>query len=148
MENSPLPLEKELEPIFTEKLPAFPENIKDILVQVAPWLALIGGIIGVLSLLTALGATTVLSFGAFGNEHFSSPWYLWVGILWLGALTALCIISFKPLQNKEKKAWKYMYWLTLIGLVFNILSFSWISGLFSAFISFWILFQLKSRYTN
>lgn len=148
MENSPLPLEKELEPIFSEKLPAFPENIKDVLVQVAPWLALIGGIIGALSLITALGATTFLSFASFGNNHFTSPWYMWLGLFWLGALTVLSILAFKPLQNKERKAWNYMYWLTLIGLVFNLLSFNILSALIGAFISFWILFQLKSRYTN
>jgi len=57
METNTLPLEKELEPIFTKQLPAFPDNIKDLFVKIAPFLAIIGVVFGVFG----VGITTLLS---------------------------------------------------------------------------------------
>lgn len=149
MENTTLPLEKELEPIFTEKLPAFPENIKDILVQIAPWLALIGAIIGALSFVTLIGTGSFLTIISLGTTSYGgSTWAMWLGIISLGLMTVICGLAFKPLQNKERKAWTYMYWLSLVSFVLNILSGSIIAAIFGAFIGFWILFQVRSRYVN
>ncbi len=149
MENAALPLEKELEPIFTEKLPAFPDNIKDILVQIAPWGALIGAILGGLSFLTLMGAGSFLSFVNMGTGAYGgSTWAMWLGILSLGAITVLCALSFKPLQNKEKKGWNNMYYLSLISFVLNLFSGAYIGAIIGGFISFWILFQVKSRFSN
>jgi hypothetical protein len=147
METSTLPLEKELEPIFIDKLPAFPENIKDILVQIAPWLALLGAIIGALSFVTVLGAGSFVSFITIGTGAYGgSSWAMWVGLLSLAAVTYFCAMSFKPLQNKERKGWNNMYWLSLISFAMNILSGEIISAVIGAFIGFWILFQVRSRY--
>jgi uncharacterized BrkB/YihY/UPF0761 family membrane protein len=149
MENATLPLEKELEPIFTEKLPAFPENIKDILVQIAPWLALIGAIIGALSFVTLIGAGSFLTVISLGTTSYGgSTWAMWLGIISLGLMTVICGLAFKPLQNKERKAWNYMYWLSLVSFVLNLLSGSIFGAIFGAFIGFWILFQVRSRYIN
>ncbi|MES2794863.1 MAG: hypothetical protein V4683_02800 [Bacteroidota bacterium] len=149
MENQSLPLEKELEPIFTEKLPAFPENIKDLLVQVIPWLALLGAIFGALSFITLVGAGSFLSFINIGTGAYGgSLWAMWLGIISLGAITFFCAISFKPLKNMEKKGWNYMYYLSLISFVLNLLSGAIIGAIVGAFIGFWISFQVKARYVN
>ena len=148
MENQALPLEKELEPIFTEKLPAFPDNVKDILVQVAPWLALLSAILGGLSFLTLIGLGSFVSAVSIGVGAYGSTWQMWVSILALGAMAILGAMAFRPLQNKEKKGWNLMYWSTLISVASNILSFSFVAAIIGGFIGFWILFQLKSKYTN
>lgn len=148
METSTLPLEKELEPIFTEKLPAFPENIKDIFVQIAPWLALIGAILGALSFISLIGLGSFVTAVSVGVGAYGSTWQMWVSILALGAMAVFCAMAFKPLQNKQKKGWNLMYWSSLISFASSILTFNIIGALVGGFISFWILFQIKSRYSN
>jgi hypothetical protein len=148
MENAALPLEKELEPIFTEKLPAFPENIKDILVQLAPWLALIGAIMGLLAFVSLIGLGSFVSAVSIGVGAYGSTWQMWVSILALGATAVLCALAFKPLQNKERKGWNYMYYSSLISVASSVLSFNIIGAILSFVIGFWILFQVRSRYTN
>ncbi len=145
MENTPLPLEKELEPIFS-KFPAFPENIKDILVQIAPYLAGLIVVLGGLSILSIFGMGSALN--ALGANAYGSTWTMWLSIISLGASAFLSFMAFKPLQNKEKKGWNYMYYISLIGFVTNVISLNLFGALIGGLISFWILFQLKSRYTN
>ncbi len=143
MENTNLPLEKELEPIFS-KIPGMPENIKDLLVQIAPWLAGLIVVLGGLSLLSLIGlgsAANTLGFNAYG-----SAWNMWLSILAMGASAIICLLAFKPLQNKERKGWNYMYFTSLIGLAVNILSLNLFSAIIGGFISFYLLFQLKNRY--
>lgn len=147
MENASLPFEKELEPIFTEKLPAFPENIKDILVMIAPWLAILEAIFGALAFLTLLGLGSFVSILSIGAGAYSSTWQMWVSIFAVGANAILGILAFKPLQNKEKKGWNYMYYSCLISVGSSLLTFNIVGALISAFIGFWILFQMKGRYT-
>lgn len=145
MENSPLPLEKELEPIFA-KFPAFPENIKDLLVQIAPYLAGLIVVLGGLSILSIFGMGS--SLNALGYSAYGSSWNMWLSILSLGASAFISLLAFKPLQNKEKKGWNYMYYISLIGFATNVISFNIFGALIGGLLSFWILFQLKSRYTN
>lgn len=50
-----LPLEKELEPIFLDKFPAFPDEVKEFLVKFGPYLMLIGAVVGIFGIVTAYG---------------------------------------------------------------------------------------------
>ena len=143
MENQNLPLEKELEPIFS-KIPGLPENIKDLLIQIAPWLAALVVVLGGLSFLSLIGLGSAVS--ALGYNAYGSTWNMWLSILAMGASAVLCLLAFKPLQNKERKGWNYLYYTSLIGLASNVLSLSLFAALLGGFISFYILFQVKKRY--
>jgi hypothetical protein len=147
MNNQTLPLEKELEPIFKKSLPSFPENIKDVIVQLAPWLSLLGAIIGVLTTITFLGASFFNSVFRLSSATFRDfGWSMWLGLFSLLAIIFLCATSYKPLQNGERKGWNNMYWLSLIMFCLNILGGHYLNGIISAFLGFWVLFQVRERY--
>ena len=139
METNTLPLEKELEPIFTKQLPAFPDNIKDLFVKIAPFLAIIGVIFGV------LGAGFGLLFAPL--MWFSGSFLIGIAMLFLVAMIILDALAIPGLFAQKMAGWRYMYYAQFLSLIYNLCMGSWISGLLGAFIGFWILFQIKEKYS-
>jgi hypothetical protein len=139
METNTLPLEKELEPIFTKQLPSFPDNIKDLLVKIAPFLAIIGVVFGVLG----VGLGALLSPFAW----FSGSLIYGIGMVFLVIMIALEGLAIPGLFAQKKEGWKYMYYAQFVSAIFNLCMGSWISGILGAFIGFWILFQIREKYS-
>ncbi|MCU0469926.1 MAG: hypothetical protein MUF58_15125 [Arcicella sp.] len=139
METNTLPLEKELEPIFTKQLPSFPDNIKDLFVKIAPFLAIIGVVFGVLG----VGITALLSPFAW----FSGSLIYGIGMIFLLIMVVLEALSITPLFAQKMQGWRYMYYAQFVSVIYNLCMGSWISGIIGAFIGFWILFQIKEKYS-
>ena len=112
METNTLPLEAELEPIFTKQLPAFPENIKDLFVKIAPFLAIIGVVFGVLG----VGITAVLSPFAW----FAGSIMYGLGMVFLLVMVVLEGLAIPGLFNQKKDGWKYMYYAQFISVIYNL----------------------------
>ena len=139
METNTLPLEKELEPIFTKQLPAFPENIKDLFVKIAPFLAIIGVVFGVLG----VGITAILSPFAW----FSGSIIYGIGMIFLVIMVVLEGLSIPGLFAQKMDGWKYMYYAQFVSVIYNLCMGNWISRIFGALIGFWILFQIREKYS-
>jgi hypothetical protein len=139
METNTLPLEKELEPIFTKQLPSFPDNVKDLLVKIAPFLAIIWLIIGV----SGVGLASLLAPFAW----FSYGIGYGIGMLLLIATIILIALAIPGLFNQKKDGWKYMYYAEFTSVVSSLIFGSWIGAILSAFIGFWILFQIREKYS-
>lgn len=139
METNTLPLEAELEPIFTKQLPPFPENIKDLFVKIAPFLAIIGVVFGILG----VGITAILSPFAW----FAGSIMYGLGMVFLLVMVVLEALAIPGLFNQKKDGWKYMYYAQFVGVLYNLFMGHWLSGLIGAFIGFWILFQIKEKYS-
>ncbi len=139
METNTLLLEAELEPIFTKQLPAFPENIKDLFVKIAPFLAIIGVVFGILG----VGITAVLSPFAW----FTGSIVYGLGMVFLLVMVVLEGLAIPCLFNQKKDGWKYMYYAQFVSVIYNLCMGHWLSGLIGAFIGFWILFQIKEKYS-
>ncbi|MES2518073.1 MAG: hypothetical protein V4585_08200 [Bacteroidota bacterium] len=139
METNTLPLEKELEPIFTKQLPPFPDNIKDLFVKIAPFLAIIGVVFGILG----------VGFGALLSPlaWFAGSFIYGIGMIFLLIMVVLEGLAIPGLFNQKKDGWKYMYYAQFVSLIYNLCLGSWIGGLIGAFIGFWILFQIKEKYS-
>ncbi len=145
--NESLPLEKELAGIFKDKLPAFPEEIKELLVKIAPWLALIGVIFGALGFLAAVGVGSFISVGSIGVGAYGSLWAYWISIIALGVVTVIYILAFSPLRARQRKGWALLYYALLVNLLSSLLTFSIIGLLIGGFLGFWILFQIREKYS-
>lgn len=139
METNTLLLEAELEPIFTKQLPAFPENIKDLFVKIAPFLAIIGVVFGILG----VGITAVLSPFAW----FTGSIVYGLGMVFLLVMVVLEGLAIPGLFNQKTDGWKYMYYAQFVSVIYNLRMGHWLSGLIGAFIGFWILFQIKEKYS-
>lgn len=94
METNTLPLEAELEPIFTKQLPSFPENIKDLLVKIAPFLAIITVVFGIFG----VGLTSLLSpFAWFANSFMYG-----IGVIFLLIMVVLKGLAIPGLFAQKK----------------------------------------------
>ena len=145
MENQ-LPLEKEIGGVF-EKFPPLPDNVKEILVQIAPWGAAILAVMGGLATLSLIGLGSVVSAVSIGVGSYGSVWQMWVSIIALAIMAVLAILAFTPLRNRQRKGWNNLYYIELISVASSIVSFSFVSAIIGFLIGFWILFQTKEKYS-
>lgn len=136
--------ENQLVDVFT-KAPHLPQNIRDILITLAPWLALIFGILGIVSLL-ALGwlwvLLTIVTLGA-------SIWIV-IHVLIGLASAGLALWAYSGLKEGLKSGWDKLFWsqiISAIGIIISIFG-STFSGwsLIGVLIGFYLLFEIRSHY--
>ncbi len=143
-------LEVILEEYLGKKAPQLPKAWKDALVKFAPYLVIIGVVVGVLGFLALLGLGTFLvPLGTIGGMMTGQPFFGFgyiLNILFLGAIVLLEGLAISGLFSRSKKAWNFLYWSALVGVVQNVLSFN-IGGLIiGGLLSLYFLFQVKEYY--
>ena len=144
-------LEVILEEYLVEKVPfQLPKNVKEIIVKFAPYLAIIGVVMGIPGVLALLGAGTILApLGLVGGIMTGRPFlgfgYI-VSVVFLGVMILLEGLAIPGLFSRSKKGWTYLYWSALVGVLQNIISFN-VGGLvIGGLISMYFLFQVKEYY--
>ena len=141
-------LEDTLNEYFGKKAPAMPENIKEIIVKLAPFLAILGVILSLPAVFLLLGlgglATMMSPFG--GMQAMTTIPTMWLSIVLLIPVVVLEILAIPGLFARTKQGWKYMYWAELISIVSSIAQFNIIGAVIGALIGFYLLFQVKNLY--
>lgn len=143
-------VEETLELYLYKKAPAVPENVREILVKVAPWVNVIGIVMGLLALpaifaLFGIGAA-LAPFAALGGAstiHLGTT--LVISTLLLVPVLVLQIMAAKGLFNQEAKAWKLMFYAELLSAVSSLIGFS-ITGVLWSLVFIYLLFQIRSEY--
>ncbi|MBT7309243.1 MAG: hypothetical protein HN846_00795 [Candidatus Pacebacteria bacterium] len=133
------------------KLPHLPKKLLSFINKVMPWLALVGGIIG--------GVTVVLSFLLTVLSLIALDFALimtMAGALLLVLLNTLFLVkAFKPLRNNDAVGWIYLFWANILGLVNTTISivngdiFGWqqISlTILMTIVGFYLLFEIGGYY--
>ena len=135
-------LEVTLEEYLVKKAPQLPKAWKEILVKFAPYLVIVGVVFGVMGFLALLGLGTFLvPLGAIGGMKTGL-----LNIVFLGAVLLLEGLAIPGLFSRSKKAWTFLYWSALVGVVQNIVSFN-VGGLvIGGLLSLYFLFQVKEYY--
>ncbi len=159
-------LEKSLNEIFGEQAPKLPEGGKKFLVQYAPYLVLIGGI---LSLFGAWGlwnaARTVNKIADWANELSQAyggttvstsrlTVWVWLGIAFMVLNAVLYLMAYKPLKAREKRGWDLVFYVTLLSVAYSVVSIfingqgfgSFVMGMIGVVIGLWLLFQIRPAY--
>jgi len=141
-------LVKSIEPTF-KKLPHLPKGVIKVLVAVIPWLAVIGGVLGVLSGISALFGTT----GMYGFMYRwgISPFYLQLTSLTTIISSVLAIVAFKHLKEEKYLGWLYLFWIMLINVFTNLVGLlfypaSIVGFLIGLAIQLYLLFEIKAWY--
>lgn len=143
-------LESNLDLYLGKKAPQLPKEWREFLVKVAPYLAIIGVIIGIPGVLALLGVGTfIVPLGTIGGIVSGRP-FLGVGflinILFLGAMIVLEALAISPLFKRSKNGWNLLYYSTLLGAVQNLLSFNLGGLIIGTLLSLYLLFQVKEYY--
>lgn len=138
-------LEVQLESIFVKQFPALPKNIKDIIVKISPYLAILGIVVSLPAILTILGLGTVIApFVVL--EGVGPLTGLSLSIIFVVINTIIMIMAIPGLFTRQKKAWRLMFYSTLISALSSLISINLVSLIIGTAISFYFLFQVKSYY--
>jgi len=127
------------------KLPPLPTGVKDFLVMVAPWFALIFGVIGVLGSLSAFGLSTVLSpLVALGGGVGVATSLMVVSLIGL-VQSVMMLVAFPSLMKRKTFGWSLLFWSEVLAVISSVISFS-VVGVVLTLVWFYFIFQVKSYY--
>lgn len=126
--------------------PHLPEGGKKWIVDVAPYIALVFGILGVVSLVFASGAGVVVSLVTLGAG-------LGVTLHLIISLVAaiLFLMAYKGLKARTKSGWNFVFYSSLVSLIGTVVGIVTmygmnIGGLIGSLIGFYILFEIREYY--
>jgi len=131
------------------KLPAFPKGLNEFIVAVAPWLALIFGVLGILAGVNTFGALSVMTpFAAFaGVQGYAFATIFSAIILLLQGLIG--ILAFAPLKAKKVRGWNLMFYSLLLSLLSSLAYlnvYTILNALIGALIGYYVLYQVRAFY--
>lgn len=131
---------------FFKDLPHLPENIREVLVKVAPWFALVFGILGLLAGVGDMGRSPVAMFGGARTGIF---------VFITGMVTivssVLMLLAYPKLAKRKYQGWVYLFWAEMLNAVYAVLSaISGLGGVVGAIlgvlIGLYLLFEIKRYY--
>lgn len=129
-----------------KNVPHLPEGGRKWLVDVAPYISLIFGILGVVGLVTAGGLSLVVLAFTLGASLG-----LTLHILISLVSVVLFLMAYKGLKAKSKAGWNLVFWselVSVVGVLVGIVTMYGmnIGGLIGCAISFYILFEIRDHY--
>ncbi len=131
------------------KLPTLPKGTTDFIVNVAPWLSLIFGVLSILVGVSAFGFLAVLSpFAAVAGAGA----YAITGLLSSLVLLVqgvIMIVAFPSLKKRGQRGWNLLFWSLILSVVSSVLSlnvFGVVQSVVGALIGYYFLYQIKSYY--
>jgi hypothetical protein len=131
------------------KLPALPKGVNEFIVTVAPWLALVFGVLAVFSGLGAFGILTALAPVA---AVAGAGQYAFTGLLAAVVLLVqggIDLWAFPSLKARKVRGWNLMFYSLLLGVVSSLITLnvgSVVGALIGSLIGYYFLYQVKSYY--
>jgi hypothetical protein len=137
-------LEKELAPLFLEKLPAASQGLKEGFVKYFPWVTVVLMVLLLPVVLLALGLGAVLApFAYLGG--LGSGFAGMLGLVLSGAILVLDVLALPGLFGRKRRGWVWAYYGQLLSVMSGLLSFS-LFGLLLSGAFLWLLFQVRGYY--
>lgn len=132
---------------YVKKVPALPANIKDLLVQFAPWAAILSVVVAIPAVLSIFGMSSYLSAYGMGG-YFFARWGMRYTLMvaFLIANLVLRGLSIKGLFVKSIKGWNFLFYSILLYFVYAIFTFDIVGGIISTLISLYLIFQIRESY--
>jgi len=131
------------------KIPALPKGATDFIASVAPWLALIFGVLAVLfglfAIVGMLALSPVAALSGVGQ-------YAVVGLVAAVILVlqgGMELLAYPSLKARKAKGWNLMFYVLVLSFVSSLFSLnvmSVVSSLVGVLIGYYFLYQVKSYY--
>ncbi len=128
------------------KLPVLPVNIKEVLVKIAPWFALIFGILGVLGSIAATGLVAALSPVVLVGGGVGAVTGGIVGMVLALVASVFTLMAYPGLKNRKVAGWNWSFYSQLVSVVSSVVALNLVGAVVGALIGFYLLFQIKSYY--
>lgn len=135
--------------------PHIPENGRKVIVEYAPWVVLIFGILGVIGALSLFRAARGLSaISEYMPQSYSMEFMISIAISLLA--TALLLMSYPGIKAHKKSGWNLVFYSQVVGVAGSVVSVvmggyyseNLIVSIVVAVVGFWILFEVRSYYTK
>lgn len=144
IKNAVNQLEVKLEEIFVKKLWTLPKKVKEIIVIIVPYSSIIIMIAIIPMVLFLLGLSLFTPVAFLGGLQIGFNYLI---LVLLGLVSGILAISIVPgLFKRQIKAWRVLFWITLINAVFEVLKMDLSGLIIGTGISWYILFQIKEYY--
>jgi hypothetical protein len=147
--------EATLEEYLVKKAPfQLPDNVKEILVKIAPYLVIVGLVLLIPTLFSAFGMSTAFNnpFMAVYAPSLRSAWFL--NLATAGITAVFYVFAVPGLFSRTAKAWQLLFYASLVSLIGGVLigiigySGGLLGTLLSTLIGWYLLFQVKGLYRN
>lgn len=134
--------------IFTS-VPHIPYKVKDILVQIIPWLMIVGAILsainGLEEILYAFGVNRI------GNFVDNDIYLFLSGVLDLVA-AYIGFLAFPLLRSRNYTGWVLLFWNTVLSVIMSALTlllglYAVLGVVLTAVIGFYLTFEVEELYT-
>jgi hypothetical protein len=138
-------LENKMAEFFLKKLPAMPENVREMIVKYGPYITVVMMVLTIPAILAVIGigmATTPFAIAAGARYGFGFLVSAIFGIV----MIVLEIMAIKGLFARQMKAWKLLFYISLIQAVSAVLRLDFGGLIIGSGISWYILFQIRSYY--
>lgn len=141
-------LETKIEKVALSKsIPGLPDNVKEIIVKLSPWFILLSMVMLMPLVLAAFGLSAIaLPFSYLGGVRVGFAYT--VGLVFTFGVILLELMAIPGLFKRQQKAWRLIFYSVLLGLVQQLTRLDLIGAVISGAISFYFLFQVKSKYTK
>ena len=139
-------LEAQIEKVVLSKsIPGLPDNVKEIIVKLSPWFVVVSMLLLLPVILAALGLSAmVLPFSYLGGARMGFSYTL--GLVFSFGMIALEIMAIPGLFKRQLKAWRLIFYSVLLSLLQQLFSLDIVGLVIGGAISFYFLFQVKSKY--
>ena len=134
-----------LDEYLVKKAPfQIPEGGKEFIVRFGPWISLVLLVLLLPFLLVALGIGTVLS--PFGGGRYATGFGL-VASLSIAQMVLLGM-ALPGLFARKMSGWMLLFYEQLLGFVTSVVGGSIVGGIIGTLIGLYILFQVRTKYSN
>ena len=137
-------LEVKLEEFFTKKVWQMPKKVKEIIVKVLPYLAILS-LVAVIPMVLSLVGLSMATPMVYMRGWRMGMGYS-VSILFTLVAAVLAIVIIPGLFKKEMKAWKIMFWMSLVNAVGTLIRMDLGGLIIGTGLSWYVLFQIKEYY--
>ena len=128
---------------------SLPDNVKEIIVNLAPWATIILMLIAIPGVLFVLGLGAVVApFTAMMGPGYALSYGLnyTVAMIITAVAIVLELVAIPGLFKRSRKAWNLLFYASLVSLVSGILSGGLIGTIIGAVIGWYFLFQVRELY--
>lgn len=152
MQSANLPFMSQLEGTLYEYLhnrtPHLPNEWKELLVKIAPYITILFVVLSIPVILAAIGVGAFFSpFMALGGGIQAVAGFS-IAIIFYIISVVLEGLAIPGLFARNKRAWQLMYYSALVNAIYNFVTFNLFGFLIGTVISLYLLFQIKSYYTR
>ncbi len=134
-----------LDEYLVQKSPVtLPDSVREFLVKVGPWIAL------VLLVLTLPVVLLALGLGAFLAPFLGVGYATGFGVVTLLSLVqiGLLVLALPGLFARKRSAWMLLFYQQLVGAVGSLWQGAVVGMLLGLLIGLFFLFQVRSKYVN